>query len=286
MITARTMATLCEVAYEMQICKYTKVPTESIPPRTGEHAASNRDASARGVDAPTYGGAAVSLAPINRLGGHRRTSDRVLDELTNEIRTLRLRPGQVLSESELARQLGVSRTPVREALARLVDMGLVMVVPQVGTRVELIRLSEVEQARFMREHLEVAAFESAAQLPEVNTSLARRFLDEQRAAAASGDLDLFFAADEMMHEQIFAMCGYGGVWQAVRRVKVQLDRLRMLSETDPATLVELLDDHEHILTALEARDLTAGRWHVRTHARRAIQKTPVLREKYPHYFAN
>jgi hypothetical protein len=50
--------------------------------------------------------------------------------------------------------------------------------------------------------------------------------------------------------------------------------------------VELLDDHEHILTALEARDLTAGRWHVRTHARRAIQKTPVLREKYPHYFAN
>jgi GntR family transcriptional regulator, rspAB operon transcriptional repressor len=76
------------------------------------------------------------------------------------------------------------------------------------------------------------------------------------------------------------------VWQAVRRVKLQLDRLRMLSETDPATLAELLDDHEHVIAALEARDLTAGRWHVRTHARRAIEKTPVLREKYPLYFAD
>jgi DNA-binding GntR family transcriptional regulator len=267
----------------MQVCKYTHMegaPPDNIAAPAGEHADVHR------ANRPGHGGAVVSLAPIDRLGNQRRTSDRVLDELTNEIRTLRLRPGQVLSESELARQLGVSRTPVREALARLVDMGLVMVVPQVGTRVELIRLSEVEQARFMREHLEVAAFESAAQLPEVNTSLARRFLDEQRAAAASGDLGRFFAADEMMHEQIFVMCGYGGVWQAVRRVKLQLDRLRMLSETDPATLAELLDDHERVIAALEARDLTAGRWHVRTHARRAIEKTPVLREKYPHYFAD
>jgi DNA-binding GntR family transcriptional regulator len=55
-------------------------------------------------------------------------------------------------------------------------MGLVMVVPRVGTRVELICLSEVEQARFMREHLEVAASETAAQFPVVNTSLARSFL--------------------------------------------------------------------------------------------------------------
>jgi DNA-binding GntR family transcriptional regulator len=254
--------------------------------RTGEQAAGSRDAIAPGAGRLGNGGAAGGLAPIDRPGGQRRTSDRVLDELTNEIRTLRLHPGQVLSESELSRQLGVSRTPVREALARLVDMGLVMVVPQVGTRVELIRLSEVEQARFMREHLEVAAFESAAQLPEVDTSLARRFLDEQRAAAASGDLARFFAADEMMHEQIFVMCGYGGVWQAVRRVKLQLDRLRMLSETDPATLTELLNDHELVIAALEARDLTAGRWHVRTHARRAIEKTPVLRAQYPQYFAD
>jgi DNA-binding GntR family transcriptional regulator len=270
----------------MLVCKHTNMLPESMAARTGEHAAGSRDAIAHGANRPGNGGATVSLTPIDRLGNQRRTSDRVLDELANEIRTLRLRPGQVLSESELARQLGVSRTPVREALARLVDMGLVMVVPQVGTRVELIRLSEVEQARFMREHLEVAAFESAAQLPEVNTSLARHFLDEQRAAAASGDLGRFFAADEMMHEQIFAMCGYGGVWQAVRRVKLQLDRLRMLSETDPATLAELLDDHERVIAALEARDLTAGRWHVRTHARRAIEKTPVLREKYPQYFAD
>jgi DNA-binding GntR family transcriptional regulator len=251
------------------------IPSPTIGLRGTGRAA---DRSAR--DSPVTG-----LTRIDRAGHQLRTSDRVLQELTNEIRVLRLAPGQVLSEVELARQLGVSRTPVREALARLADMGLVVVVPQVGTRVALIQLSEVEQARFMREHLEIAAFESAAQLPEVDTSLARRFLAEQRAAAAAGDLDQFFAADEAMHEQIFAICGYGGVWQAVRRVKLQLDRLRLLSETDPPTLLELMKDHESVLTALEARDLTAGRWHVRTHARRAIEKTPMLREKYPQYFA-
>lgn len=227
---------------------------------------------------------AVSLTPIGRAGQQLRTSDCVLHELVNEIRTLRLAPGQILSESELARQLRVSRTPAREALARLVDMGLVVVVPQVGTRVELIRLSEVQQARFMREHLEGAAFESAAKLPDASTSLARRFLEEQRAAAATGDLDQFFAADEAMHEQIFLICGYGGVWQAVRRVKLQLDWLRLLSETDPATLVEVMNDHDRILTALEQHDVRMGRRHVRAHARRAIEKMPMLRKKYPQYF--
>lgn len=241
--------------------------------------------TSRGAGRSARASAVVGLTRIDRGGHQLRTSDRVLQELINEIRALRLAPGQVLSEVELARQLGVSRTPVREALARLADMGLVVVVPQVGTRVALIRLSEVEQARFMREHLEVAAFESAAKLPEADTSLARNFLAEQRAAAAAGDLDRFFAADDAMHEQIFAICGYGGVWQAVRRVKLQLDRLRLLSETDPPTLVELMKDHESVLTALERRDLAAGRRHVRAHAQRAIEKTPMLREKYPQYFA-
>lgn len=233
-----------------------------------------------------HGSPAVTLTPIDRISQLRRTSDRVLEELTNEIRTLRLAPGQILSEKELARQLGVSRTPIREALARLVDTGLVVVVPQVGTRVELIRLSEVEQARFMREHLEVAAFEAAAQSPTADTTLARRFLAEQHAAATAGDLTRFFAADEMMHEQIFMMCGYGGVWQAVRRAKLQLDRLRMLSEYDPGTLVQLLNDHEHILDAIEAHDVDAGRQHIRSHARRASEKMAALRERYQHYFSD
>ncbi len=255
-----------------------------VPETTSSRGDSRAD-TGRGGDRHRHDAGAISLTPIDRVGHHLRTSDRVLQELTNQIRTLRLAPGQVLSESELARQLGVSRTPVREALARLADMGLVVVVPQVGTRVELIRLSEVEQARFMREHLEVAAFEAAARAPDADTSLARQFLAEQHAATAAGDLDRFFAADEAMHEQIFVLCGYGGVWQAVRRVKLQLDRLRLLSETDPPTLAELMNDHEQVLAALEHHDVTAGRKRVRAHARRAIEKTPMLREKYPQYFA-
>lgn len=228
---------------------------------------------------------ADGLGPIDRGAGQRRTSDQVFRELIRAIRTLRLEPGQLLSETELARQLGVSRTPVRDALARLVDMGLVAVTPQVGTRVSLIQLGEVEQARFMREHLEVAAFEAAAKLPEVDTTQARAFLAEQRAAAKAGDLDRFFAADEAMHEQIFAMCGYRRVWEAVGRMKIQLDRIRRLSLPEPAALEELMAEHQQILDALDKRDVAAGRRHIRAHARRAIEIAPMLREKHQDYFA-
>ncbi len=73
------------------------------------------------------------LAPLDRRFFAGRTSDRVYAEIAAAVRDLRLPPGQALSETELAERLGVSRTPIREAIARLVDSGLVSVMPQVGT---------------------------------------------------------------------------------------------------------------------------------------------------------
>src|ERR687894_38551 len=73
-----------------------------------------------------------------------------------------LAPGQRLSENELAGQLGVSRTPVREALARLRDERLVAVVPQLGTFVTRISTGAVGDAQFVREALECAAIREAA----------------------------------------------------------------------------------------------------------------------------
>ena len=228
--------------------------------------------------------AARLLHPLRRPVGRLRSSDQVLDELIRAIRTLRIAPGQTLAENDLARQFGVSRTPVREAMARLADLRLVTVVPQVGTQVAPIRLAEVEDARFMREHLEIAAFSAAVRLPEIDTGPARRRLREQRRAAKAGDLDGFFAADEAMHEEIFVLCGYGGVWQAIQRVKIQMDRVRRLSLPERSTLVELMREHEAILGALEGRDLVAGKRHIRRHARRVLEKAPALQATHPHYF--
>lgn len=74
---------------------------------------------------------------------------------------------------------------------------------------------------------------------------------KQRAAAA-GNLEAFFTADEAFHAEIFAISGHPGAWVAGQRMKLQLDRLRRLSLPDTATVTLLISGHSRIVDALEA----------------------------------
>jgi DNA-binding GntR family transcriptional regulator len=239
------------------------------------------------AESPTSG-ISSPLAPVGRIRTRTRASDRVYAELVTAIRELRIPPGASLSETELADQLQVSRTPLREAIARLVDNGLVSVVPQVGTRVELIRLRDVEDARFVRESLELAVFAVACDNPvrDADVDELRALLTEQERCHQRGDVDAFFAADEALHRKIFAISGYPGAWQALQPMKLQLDRLRRLSLPDPSTVPTLIDDHTAIVEALAGGDVGGGQEHIRRHARRVLELGPALRAQHPGYFAD
>lgn len=227
----------------------------------------------------------LGLTPVVRDRGG-RTSDRVFDELVMAIRDLRLPPGRLLSEAELAVELQVSRTPLREALARLADAGLVQVLPQVGTLVARIRMWDAEEARFIRETLETAAFDLACARNLRDVSALRAVLAAQRVAADRDDMDAFFSADEALHSGIFDMSGYPGAWTAVQRSKFQLDRLRRLSLPDTATVDDLIHEHTWIVDALEAGDSVGGQAHIRRHARRVLELGPRLRLLHPDYFVD
>lgn len=214
-----------------------------------------------------------------------RVSDRVYEELVSAIRDLRLPPGTSLPETELAARLHVSRTPLREAIARLADSRLVTVIPQVGTQVALIDLSDVREARFVREALELAAFEEACAAPVRDVRRLRALLEEQERCEQGNDFAAFFASDEALHAEIFALSGYPGAWQTLHKMKVQLDRLRRLSSEVEMVLSTLLDEHRAIVDALEAGDVQAGSAHIRRHARRVFEYGPALRAKHPDYFA-
>jgi DNA-binding GntR family transcriptional regulator len=226
----------------------------------------------------------VVLAAVGRTRVRQRASDRVYEELAAAIRDMRLPPGASLAEIDLAEQLHVSRTPLREALARLVEGGLVSVVPQVGTRVELIRLYDVEQARFVRESLETAAFAVACEAADRDVAALRELLARQNAACDAHDLDAFFAADEALHARIFAMSGFPASWQLMQPMKMHLDRLRRLSLPEPETVRRLIDDHQAIVEALEAGDADGGSAHIRAHARRVLEDASSLQAKHPDYF--
>jgi DNA-binding GntR family transcriptional regulator len=226
------------------------------------------------------------IRPIGRERARMRTSDRVYEELVSAIRELRIPPGASLSETDLAEKLHVSRTPVREAIARLVDNGLVSVVPQVGSRVERIRLSDVEQARFVREALEVAAYEVACMREQRTVSVLRALIDDQKRAHAVHDVDRFFEFDEALHQEIFVQSGYAGVWNAVQPMKLQIDRIRRISLPDPDTVRDLIAEHTAIVDNLEAGNVEAGTKHVRLHARRVRDYAPKLREAHPDLFTD
>jgi DNA-binding GntR family transcriptional regulator len=226
----------------------------------------------------------VLLRPVSRGQGNGRTSDQVFDTLAEAIRDLRLVPGQVLSETELADQLQVSRTPVREAIGRLVQIGLVQVIPQVGTSVAKIRMSDVREASFVREALEVAAFEEACAVPDLTTTALAATLEVQETAHTAGDFEQFLAADEEFHKEIFRLSGHLGAWPVVQQMKLQLNRVRRLSLPEKATTRALIDEHRLIARALEERDVASGRAHVTAHARRVMQQAPRLQDLHPNYF--
>jgi GntR family transcriptional regulator, rspAB operon transcriptional repressor len=224
------------------------------------------------------------LSPIRRDRTGRRTSDLVLESLVSAIRDLRLPPGHALPENALTAQFEVSRTPVREALARLVDGGLVTVVPQVGTHVARISHSAVNEAQFVREYLEIGAFERARRLPDLDVAPLRALLAEQEQAYAAGEEELFFAADEALHRTLFRMAGQPGAWEIVERSKLQLDRLRRLTLPEPSTTRELIDAHAKIIDALERGADVAGHQVIRAHSRRALTHYQRLVAAYPDYF--
>ena len=136
-------------------------------------------------------------------------------------------PRQLLSENELAAPLGVSRTPIREALSKLEQEGLVEIVPQHGTYVTPIVPDRVYGNPFVREALESAWIGAAAsRCTEGDAEHLRAVLERQRAAASDA---AFFEADEAMHCLLMAIGGHEHAWEVVAAAKLHLDRVRRLA---------------------------------------------------------
>src|SRR3954452_5329577 len=119
----------------------------------------------------------------------------IYDALRDAIVRVAVRPGQAISETEMAASFGVSRTPIREALIRLADDGLVDIYPQAGTFVSRIDLAAVREAQFVRQTLETAVAIQAASTSS-GVAVFERILQRQEQAIRDGDFGEFFASDE------------------------------------------------------------------------------------------
>ncbi|GAA4669211.1 MULTISPECIES: GntR family transcriptional regulator [Amycolatopsis] len=205
-------------------------------------------------------------------------------ELRNRIITLKLPPGAPLSENELAAELSVSRTPVREALLLLAEEELVQVFPQLGTFVSRVDLQRVADAQFVREAVEVASLADAVErLDDGMLVTLRRLLDEQRAV--DGDVERFFQLDEEFHQLLLTAGGHGNAWRTVVSAKAHLDRARRLGMRMVSPVSALIDQHTAIVDALAATDYEASVAAMRAHLRLVFQDVERIRSRSPELFA-
>jgi len=189
----------------------------------------------------------------------------IYGRIRQDIVLLRLRPGTRLSENELAIRFGTSRAPVREALIRLADAGLIAVLPQRGSFVTRISLSAMERARLVRDALEVAVVRRAAErgLSAEASERVNAVLAEQEIARA--DPERFTMADDAFHRLLADDIGIGQIWAVLEREKAQLDRIRFLSLPATTSVDVLIAQHRDIVAAVARRDPDAAEAAMRRH---------------------
>jgi DNA-binding GntR family transcriptional regulator len=222
------------------------------------------------------------------LGGDARTAlaERVHARLRSDILHARLRPGEAVSENRLARRLAVSRTPVREAVQRLVREGLVHVLPQRGSYVALLSMQRIREALFVREAVEcqvVRRIVEAAPDPEGLQAL-EACIVRQAAALAAGDLEATLRADDDFHRSLLDICGMGGVWPVVAQARDLHQRVRAIAVPELQSGERALADHRAIVRALRRRKMALAEQRVAEHLCRNETLTRQIAALHPDYF--
>ena len=227
-------------------------------------------------------GQLISLAE-RRSGVPARTQ--VYATLRDAIIRAELAPGRKLSENELANWIGVSRTPIREALVRLRDERLVAIVPQLGTYVSRISPQAVSDAQFIREALECASIrETAILATEDEVALLEENLRAQERADERGDFDAFYVLDEDFHRMLCDLSGHATVWTVTQRAKGHLNRVRRLSIPMPSYIGEMIAEHRGVVAAVAEHDPDEAESQLRHHLRMVLREIPHLRAQHPDYF--
>lgn len=228
----------------------------------------------------------ASLQKIDADSGERIASI-VFNMLRHAIVSMHFRPGQALSEQEIANQLGVSRQPVREAFIKLSEAGLLTIRPQRGTFVVKISAKQVLDARFVREAVEVAVVRQACErITPSGIAALRDNLKAQWAIAEQPRSETFMELDEEFHRTIAlgAECEYA--WRIVEETKAQMDRVRYLSVPHATPLKRLIAQHEAILESIVARNPVKAEAAMGQHLREILTSLPELEQKFPDLFSN
>ncbi|MCT7376650.1 GntR family transcriptional regulator [Chelativorans salis] len=215
-------------------------------------------------------------APGSKEGARVRKLSRpalLVDEVARAIREMivqgKVASGEKLSENALAAELGVSTTPVREAISLLRSEGLVTVQPQSGTYVFKLQPGELNQLCELRLALEPAAVELALNNP--SSTLAddlAAIAEKMKQAQAEGQIREYLSLDTAFHDTIITASGNPYLSSAYALISAKMAALRNRLGNDPHHMGKSMREHVDITEAIRARDLSKARKILRGHIAR------------------
>lgn len=203
----------------------------------------------------------------NALGERRTSVDAVFDFLYEEILSLNLRPGDKISEAEIAAKFGVSRQPVRDAFSRLANLDLLLIRPQRATEVKRFSTREIIKSRFVRAAVEKEVLLRAAQNCDAKGAASLdAAIAEQEKSIQERNVEGFGALDYDFHKTLCAIAKAEFAFDVITTEKSKVDRLCMLGLSKEDRMPELVADHRAIADAVKAHDaetaIKAGMLHL------------------------
>lgn len=204
--------------------------------------------------------------------------------LRDNIVSLELKPGTLISENEMAMELGLSRTPVREAIIDLAKVSIIETIPQRGSYVALIDTKMVEESRFLRKVLDEAVIEVACDIAdsalidamEENVHLQEFYLEKS-------DTNRIFELDNAFHKLIYSAAQKDIIYDIRSTMMLHFDRVRTLS-VEAVKDMKIVGDHRGMLEAIKGHDKEAAVALVEKHLGRYRVDETKIREEFPAYF--
>jgi DNA-binding GntR family transcriptional regulator len=213
-----------------------------------------------------------------------KSTDRVYAALRRKVIDSELAPGSQILEQELAIALGVSRTPLREALVRLENEGLLEIIPRHGVRIIPMSVADMKEIYQVLVGLEGAAAAALASQPPSDTALDEldAIYDRMEALLKASDITGWALEDERFHLKIVELAGNRRLREIVSNCWDQAHRARMFTlrlQTHPQP-AQSMKEHRQIIAALRKRDAGRAESLLRSHRERGLARQIDIIERY------
>ncbi len=192
-------------------------------------------------------------------------------------------PGKRISEAEIAGVYSVSRQPVREAFIKLVEKGMLEVLPQRGTFVRKITPGAVMEARFVREAIEADIVRRVAAKHDVATVAELRAQIKRQSEVPNSRFSTFMDLDDLFHQTLAGAAEVPYAWRVIQGSKSHMDRVRHLSAIR-LPIRNLVREHKAIVDAIADGSVRRAETAMRRHLRVIIKDLPKIAKAKPEFF--